>query len=234
MDVAARLFAERLAERWKQPVVIENRPGADGLLGTAKMDTRFRHAAVLMDLAVKTIEQRLQIPAEIETAGPVGDRIRARIGKEAYDLNLPHYCCGGLNFGYFYDASPIIAYDGHAHPTYTMYDFTPSSVPGCRAPHLWLRDGVSLYDALGPEYTLLRIDPTVRISGLVAAAALRRVPLTVLDIGESDARALYACNLVLVRPDQHIAWRGDVEPLVPLDIIDLLCGKHVHLDRKVA
>jgi tripartite-type tricarboxylate transporter receptor subunit TctC len=34
-DVAARVFAERLGERWGKPVVIENRPGADGLIGTA-------------------------------------------------------------------------------------------------------------------------------------------------------------------------------------------------------
>jgi tripartite-type tricarboxylate transporter receptor subunit TctC len=34
-DLAARVFAERLAERWKQPVIVENRPGANGLVGVA-------------------------------------------------------------------------------------------------------------------------------------------------------------------------------------------------------
>src|SRR5437667_3839569 len=32
VDVVARLFAERLAARWGQPVVIDNRPGPSGLL----------------------------------------------------------------------------------------------------------------------------------------------------------------------------------------------------------
>ena len=84
------------------------------------------------------------------------------MGKEAYNLNVNQYCCGGLNFGYFYAQSPIIAYDGGEHPTYTMYEFTPSTVPGCRAPHFFLPNGQSLYDLLGPDYSILRFDPTVR------------------------------------------------------------------------
>ncbi len=67
-----------------------------------------------------------------------GEAARAAIGKEAYELNVQQFCCAGLNFGYFYDGSPIIAYDGEAPPAYSMGEFTPSTVPGCRAPHFWL------------------------------------------------------------------------------------------------
>lgn len=186
-----------------------------------------------MDMALKIMKQRREIPAEIEWPGPVGEAMRARIGKEAYDLDV-QLCCGGLNFGYFYDGSPIVAYDGEPQPAYTMSDFTPSSVPGCRAPHLWLGDHRSLYDALGPDYTLIRIDPTVNVSGVVEAAARRGVPLAVLDVDAPEARELYARNLVLVRPDQHVAWRGDEEPRTPRDLIDLVRGARIMPVRKAA
>jgi hypothetical protein len=81
-----------------------------------------------------------------------------------------------------------------------------------------------LYDALGPAYTLLRFDPTTPVTGLVGAAANRRVPLTVLDVQPPQAYDLYRRRLVLVRPDQHVAWRGDEEPAAPLALIDIVRG----------
>ena len=181
-----------------------------------------------MDIALRLMAARRAVPKEIEAPGPEGDATRRRIGQEAYDLNVQQYCCGGLNFGYFYDASPIIAYDGEPPPAYTMYDFTPSTVPGCRVPHRWLGDGRSLYDELGPGFTLLRLDPAIEIAGLVDAAARRRVPLRVLDLPPDDSpaenSALDTHKLVLVRPDQHVAWRGDASPPSPLDLIDRLRG----------
>jgi 2-polyprenyl-6-methoxyphenol hydroxylase-like FAD-dependent oxidoreductase len=180
-----------------------------------------------MDIALRNIKQQRETPTEIEWPGHVGNAVRARIGREAYDLNVPQYCCGGLNFGYFYAGSPIIAYDGDAHPTYTMYEFTQSSVPGCRVPHLWLDDRRSLYDMLGPGYTLLRFDPKVGISGVVEASSRCGVPLTILDVDTPDAMALYERNLVLVRPDQHVAWRGNSEPVDPMRLLDLLRGARV-------
>ena len=105
-----------------------------------------------------------------------------------------------------------------------MRDFTPSTVPGCRAPHLWLDEKASLYDVLGQGYTLIRLDPALQPSSLIHAAASRGVPLTILDVNEANARPLYACKLVLVRPDQHVAWRGDELPPDPLRLIDLIRG----------
>ena len=179
-----------------------------------------------MDHAISLSKLRSAIPDRIEEPSPEGDAIRARFGRELYDLNVNQYCCGGLNFGYFYDASPIIAYDDETQPGYTLYDFVPSSVPGCRTPHVWLEDGRSLYDAMGPGYTLLRFDPAIDVSGLVDAAARRKVPLVVLDVRSSDEAltTLYPQSLVLSRPDQHVAWRGNAVPDKPDELIDLIRG----------
>jgi len=173
--------------------------------------------------AEKEIERRRSVPAEIEAPGPEGARARAETGRLSYDINVPQYCCGGLNFGSYYDASPIIAYDGEPHPAYSMSEFTPSSVPGCRTPHLWL-NGRSLYDAVGPEYTLLRLDPAIDVSPLTAAARERGVPLAIVDVDSTEASGIYTKKLLLSRPDQHVAWRGEACPQDPLALIDLIRG----------
>ena len=177
-----------------------------------------------MSQAVQDTQRRSAVPASIGVEGPEGDRVRAEAGRIACELNVGVYAAAGLNFGYFYDGSPLIAYDGGAHPSYTMGSFTPSSVPGCRVPHLWLDDGRSLYDALGPEYTLLRFDTSANVGPLVVAAQQRGFPLTVLDVASKEAAALYPTKLLLARPDQHVAWRGDSPPADPLGLIDRVRG----------
>src|SRR5207253_4302454 len=114
-----------------------------------------------MDHAAKMIKARSAVPPNIEADDAAGEQERQRIGQEAYELNVQQFCCAGLNFGYFYRGSPIILADGEEPPPYTMGSFTESTVPGCRAPHFWLPDGRSLYDAFGQGYTLLRFDPRV-------------------------------------------------------------------------
>jgi hypothetical protein len=105
-----------------------------------------------------------------------------------------------------------------------MGDFTPSTVPGCRAPHFWLADGRSLYDAFGQGYTLLRFDRSADVSALVAAARDRRLPLALVEVEGVEVPAAYRHKLVLCRDDQHVAWRGDAVPVDALSLVDFLRG----------
>ncbi len=178
-----------------------------------------------MDHAQKMIRARGAVPADIEAPGRAGDAVRSEVGRAAYDLNVQQFCCAGLNFGYYYTGSPIIIADGEAPPAYTMGDFTPSTVPGCRAPHFRLADGRSLYDAFGPGYTLLRFDAALDVTALTAAARACRMPMLLLDAVPRDALPeAYRHKLVLCRADQHVVWRGDQLPAQAAALVARLCG----------
>lgn len=201
--------------------------GGDGILQAYERERlpiteQVSHFA--MDHAHATARQRRAVPEGIEDDSPEGELARQELGRRTYELNVQQYAAAGLNFGYYYDDSPIIAYDGAAHPPYSMAEFVPATVPGCRTPHIWFDNGASLYDALGPDYTLLRFNPSVTVEPLRDAAANRNVPLLVLDVDSEEARDVYTTALVMSRPDRHVAWRGDHLPDDPLALIDLLRG----------
>ena len=85
----------------------------------------------------------------------------------------------GIQLGARYDASPIVAGDGAALPSDDPIVYTPSSVPGGRAPHLWLADGSSLFDQLGPaiQFRSFRADPaTAALEHAAKTAASRSIP----------------------------------------------------------
>ncbi len=208
--------------------------GAEGILDAHEKERQPITEQVsyfAMNHSFQMARQRQTVPPNIEDPGPEGDAARAALGKAAYDLNVQQYCCGGLNFGYFYSGSPIIACDAESPPAYSMYDFTPSTVPGCRTPHVWLRDGRSLYDAMGPGYTLLRFDRAIDVAPMLDAAQVRGVPLEVLDVDSAEAAAVYRHKLVLSRPDQHVAWRGNALPADCPGLVDLVRGAGVAADR---
>ena len=177
-----------------------------------------------MSHAEAEIKRRGAVPDEIEEEGPRGEAVRREVGRLTYEINVQQYACAGLNFGAYYDASPIIAYDGTAQPSYTMNSYTASTVPGCRTPHFFRGDGTSLYDAMGPEFTLLRFDPDLDVTSMVAAAHARGVPLGILDVRQPASAAFESGGLVLSRPDQHVAWRGNAVPEDPVSLIDRIRG----------
>jgi 2-polyprenyl-6-methoxyphenol hydroxylase-like FAD-dependent oxidoreductase len=177
-----------------------------------------------MNHSLELQAKREAIPPEIESAGPEGKAARERFGKELYDLNVQQYCCAGLNFGYFYANSPLILHEAAPAPDYGMASFTPSTVPGCRTPHLWLPDGASLYDALGDGYSLLRTDGHKDVTPLIEAAAARKLPLRVVDIQIENSEGPYQHALILSRPDRHVAWRGNDLPADCFHLIDRVRG----------
>ena len=145
------------------------------------------------------------LPAALEDEGPQGDEARRAFGAAVRALNEPQFAAAGLNYGYSYDASPIVRYDGEKAPGYTMGAYSPSTVPGCRAPHFRLEDGTSLYDLLSPGYTAV-CAPGTHVDVLAAAAELRGIPFTVVEAPRLPAE--YEQPITLVRQDQTVVWRG--------------------------
>jgi len=131
----------------------------------------------------------------------------------------------GIHLGAIYEDSSIIAADGTPRPTDDTYDYTPTTRPGSRAPHLWLRPDISILDLFGRNYVLLRFGGDAPDAAPLREAALSRgVPLDIHAIDNAEAARLYERKLVLVRPDGYVAWRGDAVPAQPLTLIDRIRG----------
>jgi Aromatic-ring hydroxylase, C-terminal len=119
----------------------------------------------------------------------------------------------GIEAGYRYVDSPIVWREPGDGPDPDNPSYVPTTWPGARLPHVWLSKGAALHDRLGPGYTLLRLGGTqADTSGLEQAFRKIRAPLDVLDISCERAREIYQFDLILVRPDLHVAWRGNKLP----------------------
>ena len=177
--------------------------------------------------AAKIFEDLYRIPVQdplFEAEGPGADARRAEIGRSITERNVAEFDSIGMQLGVTYLDSPIVSYDGEALPPFAINQYTESSCPGARAPHFWRASGRALYDDLGRGFTLLRIGATApEVSSLRLAFANRQVPLAILEITETVAFEKYQhYPLVLVRPDQHIAWRAMTVPADPISVVDLV------------
>jgi len=147
---------------------------------------------------------------ELEESGPRGDAARAAASAHLnaharLEFNIP-----GVTFGARYDGSPLIVPDGSTPPPDEPNRYTPTACPGGRAPHAWLPDGRSLFDAFNFEWTLLALGAQPPdTAAFEAGADALKIDLKVVRCAEPRLLELYEAPLALVRPDQVVAWRGD-------------------------
>lgn len=169
----------------------------------------------------------IQVPAALEQETAEGERARAELGRHLSGFT-EEFASLGIQLGARYDGSPLIAADGTDPPPDSPVEYVPSACPGGRAPHVWLEDGASIHDRFGKWFTLVTFgSPETDTAAFEAAASAQNVPLDIVDIPEPAARDLYQCEFALIRPDHHIAWRGDTLPANAGALIRQVSGNHL-------
>jgi 2-polyprenyl-6-methoxyphenol hydroxylase-like FAD-dependent oxidoreductase len=166
----------------------------------------------------------------LEAEGRAGETSRRRAGEYLTNHATAEFNIPGFTFGARYDGSPIIASDRAPSPPDTPTAYVPSGKPGGRAPHVWLPDGRSLFDCFGFEWTLLCLGDRARQAGEFSAAAAKAgLDLKVTTVDDEEARDLYESDLVLIRPDQIVAWRHIADSVVdPADVLAHALGGTVN------
>ena len=149
----------------------------------------------------------------LEDISPAGEQARSIAsdylnGHARREFNIP-----GVTFGGRYIHSPLIVEDGTQAPADAANTYIPSACPGGRPPHAWLPDGSSLFDHFNFEWTLLVLGedkgPLAQDALKFSEAALQcHLDFKVLRFDSQELLDLYEANLVLIRPDQIVAWRG--------------------------
>jgi 2-polyprenyl-6-methoxyphenol hydroxylase-like FAD-dependent oxidoreductase len=206
---------------WKLAAVL-NGWGGEPLLDSYELERRPIQDRVIRAASdnMKTLSTDL-MTANLDDDSVAGQRARHEVGRRIQQTKAAEFHALDLVLGLCYDGSPVVVPGDVPVPEQSV----PAARPGARLPHAWLAPGQSVYDRLGSGLTLMLLDQVTDAGeGLLRAAADRRVPLEVLDLRGQDLRPRYGASLVLVRPDQHVAWRADSPPADPGVILDRVRG----------
>jgi 2-polyprenyl-6-methoxyphenol hydroxylase-like FAD-dependent oxidoreductase len=150
---------------------------------------------------------------DIRDQTPEGAETRANLARIADVEQRKSNEMIGAELGYRYIASPIIASEPGDGPEHDFMTYVPTTWPGARLPHVWLKDRTALHDRIGDGYTLLRLGrKRADTTPLEQAFASYAAPFTVLDINEKRPHDIYGFDLLLLRPDLHVVWRGNRLP----------------------
>jgi 2-polyprenyl-6-methoxyphenol hydroxylase-like FAD-dependent oxidoreductase len=203
--------------------------GGEGLLRSYELE---RKPVAFNNVRSSTAEFEVlaELPGgpEIDRPTPEGAALRRRFAEAFAGTRQGHsaFHTENLRMGYRYEHSPIVMADGTTTPPGTIPEFVDVARSGRRAPHFWIGEGRSTLDLFGEDFVLLRLGAAPPGTDKLAAAAEHRsLPLQIRDLGKNpDLAALYERRLTLVRPDGHIAWRGDELPEDALALIDRVRG----------
>ena len=211
---------------WKLSATLQGWAGP-GLLDTYEEERRPVHEWAIGEAVANyaTVGNQLARPG-LEDPGPLGEATRREVGETILMEKTREMRSLGVVKGYSYSGSSAVVPDGSAAPVRAGTVYRPSAHPGCVAPHLWLADGSSLYDHFGPGFTLLVTADGYDddVSAFRAAAAEAGMPLGVVRPEDGRMRDRYEAPLALVRPDQHVAWRGSAAPPGLRAVLDTVRG----------
>jgi len=201
--------------------------GGEALLASYEAERRPVHQRVI-DEAVQNYAAlpRDLLTENLESEGSAGAAAREALGTRIAQDKLREFRTLGVVLGDRYTGSPIVISDGSAAPAAHFMNYVPSAHPGSLAPHLWLADGSSLYDHFGDGFTLLVTRPGAEddTERLATAARDLGISLTVATPRDDRLSDLYSARLALIRPDQHVAWRGDRLDRDPSALLDRVRG----------
>lgn len=162
-------------------------------------------------------------PPEVFQAGEAGDAARQQYGDWYTVMMKSEWSTLGIHLGYRYDDSPIVIAEDTPPPADDPGSYIQTARTGARAPHVWLGKDRSTLDLFGQGFTLLRLGPNPPIAERLRRAA-GPVPVREHLVPHEAAHQAYGRALVLVRPDGHVAWRGDEEPDDVAGLIDVVRG----------
>jgi 2-polyprenyl-6-methoxyphenol hydroxylase-like FAD-dependent oxidoreductase len=197
---------------WKLAALVQGWGGPNLLQSYA---AERRPVAIRNTTAAQQMARRagvVPIRDDIEDSTSAGEAARRDAGEFYLRSAEAAYASIGIQLGARYDHSPIIIGDGLA-PHDDAHEYVPSASPGGRAPHVWLAKGRSLFDEFGAGFTLLCFSQSARMPDrMTGLAQARRLPLKTVQLSSPVARELYDADFALIRPDQHVAWRGNRLP----------------------
>ncbi|MBO3458222.1 FAD-dependent monooxygenase [Aetokthonos hydrillicola Thurmond2011] len=169
--------------------------------------------------------QKRAIPPIIMQDSPEGEQLRSSMAEGMERSNVKReFDAPGVHFGFRYE-SPVVIPDEATPPGDDPHQWKQSSYPGCRAPHAWLEPGKSTLDLFGHGFVLMCFDSSLQeVESFVNACQQKRVPIISQHSENPEIAKLYERSYVLVRPDGHVAWRGNTLPKEPTALIDRVRG----------